>query len=168
MPGTVPAHRYLPPPPGTPAPSLPRHQARPQAWCWAQVRPRPHTAGWAPSWSRRRSRQSERTAGSSETHTGLWECLTSSERSWCEVRLRQNTGSLAPMRDYKMNANVAMFRCVFVTMSLCVCTVPCLDSAEPSRTARPEGIPGPALTISGPDSCCLYWDHSTTGEGPVN
>lgn len=81
MPSSEPVRLPLLLPPGTPAPSLPRRQARPRAWCWGPVRPGPHTAGWAPSWSRRRSKQSGRTAGSSETHTGLWGCPTSSERS---------------------------------------------------------------------------------------
>lgn len=44
--------------------------------------------------------------------------------------------------------------------------VPCLDSAEPSKTARLGGTPGPALAISGQGSCFLYWDRSTTGGGP--
>lgn len=53
-------------------------------------------------------------------------------------------------------------------MSVCVHTVPYLGSVEPNRTARPEARPEPALAISGPDSCFLYWGHSTTGGGPRN
>lgn len=49
----------------------------------------------------------------------------------------------------------------------CVQThLPCLGLVEPSKTARPEARPEPALAISEPDSCFLYWDHSTIGEGP--
>lgn len=61
-----------------------------------------------------------------------------------------------------------LFQCLCVHASVFVHTVPCLDSAEPSKTARPEGTPGPALAISGPDSCFLYWDRSTTGGEPGN
>lgn len=48
-----------------------------------------------------------------------------------------------------------------------MCTVPYLDSAGPSKTAKPEAKPVPALAISGPDSCFLYLDRSITGGGPV-
>lgn len=53
-----------------------------------------------------------------------------------------------------------------VNVSVCVYTVPYLGSVGPNRTARPEARPEPALAISEPDSCFLYWDHNTTGVVP--
>ena len=63
-----------------------------------------------------------------------------------------------------MAKNVCVCVCVYV--SVCVHTVPYLGSVGPSRTARPAARPEPALAISVPDSCFLYWGHSTAGGGP--
>lgn len=57
-------------------------------------------------------------------------------------------------------------KCVCVYVSVCVYAVPYLSSVGPSRTARPEARPEPALAISVPDSCFLYWGHSIAGGGP--
>lgn len=56
--------------------------------------------------------------------------------------------------------------CILVCNSVFIYTVPYLGLVKPSKTATPEAKPEPALAISGPGSCFLYWDHSTTGEGP--
>lgn len=65
-----------------------------------------------------------------------------------------------------------LFKCVYVCIcvyvSFSVCTAPCLGLVGPSRTAKPEVRPEPALAISEPDSCSLYWGHNKAGVEPEN